>query len=73
MSDARADVHKLWANMKPVADIQSPTLRRLAAHAQLLGMDVNTYDVALIDHHHLRTITDTIDGLAEWRRRARAS
>ena len=71
--DPRADLLRLWVNVKPLADIRSPTLRRLATHAPLLGMHVNTYDVALIDHHRLRTISNTIDKLAAWRRRARAS
>ena len=71
--DPSADLLKLWVNVKPLADIQSPTLRRLAEHAALLGMRVDTYDVALIDHERLRTINDTIDGLASWRRRVRAS
>ena len=71
--DPRADVHKLWVNVKPLSDIRSPALRRLAGHAQLLGTRVNTYNVALIDHHRLKTISDTIAKLAAWRRRARSS
>ena len=71
--DACADLLKLWVNVKPLADIRSPTLRRLAEHAQLLGLRINAYDVALIDHCRLRTITDAINRLAAWRRRARAS
>ena len=70
--DPRAELLKLWVNVKPLADIQSPTLRRLAEHAQLLGMRVHTYDVALVDHRRLRTISDTVAKLAAWRRRARS-
>ena len=71
--DPRADVLKLWVNVKPLADVRSPTLRRLAEHAALLGMRVSTCDVALIDHRRLRAISDAIDQLAAWRRRVRAS
>ena len=71
--DPHADLLKLWVNIKPLTDIRSPALRRLAEHAQLLGLRVNTYDVALIDHRRLTTINDAIHRLAAWRRRVRTS
>ena len=69
--DTHAGLITLWVNVKPLADVRSPTLRRLAQHAALLGMRVSTCDVALIDRQHLRAISDAIDKLAAWRRRAR--
>ena len=60
VSDPRATLLKLWVNIKPLADIRSPTLRRLAEHAALLGVRVHTYDVALIDHKRLKVINNTI-------------
>ena len=59
----------MWVNFKPPTDIRSPALRRLAEHAELLGMRVSACDATPIDMERLEAVANATDRLAAWRRR----